>query len=149
MRRHNHRRNQGGNSLAEFGVCLGLLWMLFAGVYQFGYAFYTYNKLQMNVSNAAMYASMTVYDASQPSQFTDTIKNMVMYGTATAGRRPVVPNLTPSNIEIIMNPIAGLPTVVTIRIKDYQIASIFAKYMLKDKPRVTTLYIGQVTCSSC
>lgn len=149
MKIRNRLKRQGGNTIVEFALGIGLLWLLFAGVYQFGYSFYVYNRIQLNVSNAAMYASMTTYDASYPNKFTDTIKNLVVYGTVTAGTKPSVPNLTPSNVEIILNPIAGLPTVVTIRIKDYQIASIFAKYMLQDKPRVTTLFIGQVTCSTC
>ncbi len=149
MKIRNRLKRQGGNTIVEFALGIGLLWLLFAGVYQFGYSFYVYNRIQLNVSNAAMYASMTTYDASYPNKFTDTIKNLVVYGTVTAGTKPSVPNLTTSNVEIILNPIAGLPTVVTIRIKDYQIASIFAKYMLQDKPRVTTLFIGQVTCSTC
>lgn len=149
MKIRNRLKRQGGNTIVEFALGIGLLWLLFAGVYQFGYSFYVYNRIQLNVSNAAMYASMTTYDASYPNKFTDTIKNLVVYGTVTAGTKPSVPNLTPSNVEITMNPIAGLPTVVTIRIRNYQIASIFAKYMLQDKPRVTTLFIGQVTCSTC
>ena len=149
MKIRNRLKRQGGNTIVEFALGIGLLWLLFAGVYQFGYSFYVYNRIQLNVSNAAMYASMTTYDASYPNKFTDTIKNLVVYGTVTAGTKPSVPNLTTSNVEITMNPIAGLPTVVTIRIRNYQIASIFAKYMLQDKPRVTTLFIGQVTCSTC
>lgn len=142
-------KQRSGNTIIEFALGIGLLWLLFAGVYQFGYSFYVYNRLQLSVSNAAMYASMATYDASYPNNFTNTIKNLVVYGTVTGGTRPVVPGLTSENVEIITNPIANLPTVVTIRIKNYQIASIFARYMLQDKPRVTTLFIGQVTCSTC
>jgi hypothetical protein len=145
----NRFKKQAGNTIVEFALGIGLLWLLFAGVYQFGYSFYVYNRLQLNVSNAAMYASMTTYDASYPNNFIDTIKNLVVYGTVAAGTKPIVPGLTASNVEVVTNPISGLPTVVTIRIKNYQIASIFAKYMLQDKPRVTTLFIGQVTCSTC
>lgn len=149
MRTGNRLKKQGGNTIVEFALGIGLLWLLFAGVYQFGYSFYVYNRLQLNVSNAAMYASMTTYDASYPNNFTNTIKNLVVYGRVEGGQKPIVPGLTANNVEIITNPIAGLPTVVTIRIRNYQIASIFAKYMLQDKPRVTTLFIGQVTCSTC
>jgi hypothetical protein len=149
MRPGNRQKRQSGNTIVEFALGIGLLWLLFAGVFQFGYSFYIYNRLQLNVSNAAMYASMTTYDASVPDTFINTIKNMVVYGTVTEGSKASVPGLTKANVEIITNPIAGLPTVVTIRIKNYQIASIFAKYMLQDKPRVTTLFIGQVTCSTC
>jgi Flp pilus assembly protein TadG len=149
MNTGNRQKKQGGGTIVEFALGIGLLWLLFSGVYQFGYSFYIYNRLQLSVSNAAMYASMTTYDASYPDKFTTTIKNLVVYGTVTAGTKPIVPGLTASNVQIILNPVAGLPTVVTIRIRNYQIASIFAKYMLQDKPRVTTLFIGQVTCSTC
>jgi len=149
MRQQQNRGRRRGSGLLEFGVAIGLLWLLFAGVYQFGYSFYLYNKLQLSVSNAAMFASMAIYDAGNPSKFDTAIKNMVLYGTPTAGTKTVVPGLTTTNVEIQLNPNAGLPTDITIRIKNYQIASIFAKYMLADKPRVTTLYIGQVICSTC
>lgn len=149
MKTGNRQKRQSGGTIIEFALGIGLLWLLFSGVYQFGYSFYIYNRLQLSVSNAAMYASMTTYDASYPDNFTTTIKNLVVYGTVTAGTKPIVPGLTASNVQIILNPVAGLPTVVTIRIRNYQIASIFAKYMLQDKPRVTTLFIGQVTCSTC
>ncbi|MBI4893298.1 MAG: pilus assembly protein [Acidobacteria bacterium] len=133
----------------EFALGIALLWVLFAGVYQYGYSFFIYNRLQLSVSNAAMYASMTTYDASYPSNFVNTIKNLAVYGKVSGGTKPVVPGLTTGNIEIVTNPIAGLPTVVTIRVKNYQLPSIFARYMLRDKPRVTTLFIGQITCSTC
>jgi Flp pilus assembly protein TadG len=149
MRKTNRRRGRSGSSLVEFALGIGLLWMLFAGIYQFGYSFYIYNRLQLSVSNAAMYASMTTYDASKPDLFITTIKNLVVYGTVTAGTKPIIPGLTAGNVEIVTNPIANLPTVVTIRVRNYQISSIFARYMLAEKPRVTTLFIGQVTCSTC
>ena len=149
MRQIDKRRGRSGNSLVEFALGVGLLWMLFSGIYQFGYSFYIYNRLQLSVSNAAMYASMTTYDASNPDKFTDAIKNLVVYGTVTTGTKAIIPGLTASHVEIVTNPIANLPTVVTIRVKNYPISSIFAKYMLADKPRVTTLFIGQITCSTC
>lgn len=135
--------------MIEFALSVSLLWILFAGVYQFGYAFSMYNRLQMNVYNAAMYASETVYDASNPARFETAIKNMAVYGTVAGGTKPAVPGLSPSNVVITLNPVAGLPTVVTVQIRNFKIASVFSDYFLKDKPRVTTLFIGQVTCSSC
>ncbi len=145
----NKQNARRGAAMVEFAVGIALLWALFAGVYQYGYSIFIYNRLQLSISNAAMYASMTTYDASYPNNFLDTIKNLAVYGKVTGGTKAVVPGLTRENIEIITNPIAGLPTVVTIRVRNYQVPSIFARYMLRDKPRVTTLFIGQVTCSTC
>jgi hypothetical protein len=149
MKRLRHSGKQAGNAMLEFALAASLLAVIFVGIYQFGYAFYVYNKLHLNVYNAAMFSSMTVYDASDPARFSDTIRNLVLYGTVDAGAKPIVPGLAAANIDITLNPVAGLPTVVTVQIRNFRIDSVFAKHLLRDKPRVTTLFIGQVTCSAC
>ena len=47
------KNSERGNALLEFAVGWTVLWFLFAGVYQFGYAFYVYNVLLTAVANAA------------------------------------------------------------------------------------------------
>jgi hypothetical protein len=143
------KKSLRGSSIVEFAVGIGVLWLLFSGVYQFGYSFYIYNKLQTNVNNAAVFATWYTYDVSNTSAFSTGLKNLVVYGSLASGTKPVVPGLTTGNVDIQINPIGGYPTDITIRIKNYQIASIFARYMLQDKPRVTTLYMGKIACSAC
>ncbi len=127
-----------------------MLWAIFAGVYQFGYAFYVYNALLTSVSNAAELGSKLGYDTGNTTAYTTAIKNMVLYGDETAGVRPVVPNLTAANVSVSAHPdAAGMPTYVEVSITGYSIDALFSHYSLANKPRVTTRYYGQISCASC
>jgi Flp pilus assembly protein TadG len=39
--------------MVELAVSFMVIWLLFSGVYSFGYAFYVYNRLQTAVADAA------------------------------------------------------------------------------------------------
>jgi hypothetical protein len=94
------------------------------------------------------YAAFTV--VRSPSAYTTAIKNMVVYGDETTGTKPLVPNLTTSKVYVNLNlDAAGMPRDVTVAINGYTIDALFHKYNLTNKPRVTTLYYGQVSCASC
>ena len=53
--------------MVEFALGIGLLWLIFAAVYTFGYSFYIYNKLETAASDAALYGSRLTYDTGRPS----------------------------------------------------------------------------------
>jgi len=149
MKRIERRFRQDGTAMVEFALGIGLLWLLFSGIYQFGYSFFLYNKLEASVANAAMFAAQYPYDTANTSKFTDAVRNMVLYSDITSGGKTLVPGLASSNVNIDVNPSGGFPTDITITITNYQMNSIFAKYLLTNKPRVTTLYMGQIICSTC
>ena len=60
MRSHSRH----GSAVIEFALGWSVLWLLFSGVYQFGYAFYTYNSLLTSVANAAELGSKLDYDTA-------------------------------------------------------------------------------------
>ena len=60
------KNSERGNALLEFAVGWTVLWFLFAGVYQFGYAFYVYNVMLTAVAHAAELGSKITYDTSTP-----------------------------------------------------------------------------------
>jgi len=131
--------------MLEFALGFFVLWAIFSGVYQVGYAFYVYNALLTSVSNAAELGSKLAYDTTNTSAYTTALKNMVLYGDETAGSKTLVPNLTASNVTVSVNPdSAGMPTDVTVAITGYTINALFTTYSLTNKPRVTTLYYGQI-----
>jgi Flp pilus assembly protein TadG len=135
--------------MLEFALGFFMLWAIFAGVYQIGYCFYVYNALLTSVSNAAELGSKLAYDTSDNgSAYTTALKNMVLYGDETAGTKVIVPNLTAANVSVTVNvDSAGMPDDVTVAITGYSIDALFQKYSLTNKPRVTTLYYGQITGS--
>jgi len=94
---------QQGNALLEFAIGWPVLWLIFAGVYEFGYSFYVYNALQLAVANAAELGSQLDYDVGDtgnPTSFQAKLQNMVVYGDEAAGTAPIVPGLTTANVNV-------------------------------------------------
>jgi len=139
------RRRRRGNALVEFAIGFGFLLSAFAGVYQFGYAFYLYNNLESAVRDGARYASQANYDAPQATDFRTRVRNMVVYGhpSPPTNTRPVVPRLLPANITVTPNTDAvGVPRTITVQVNGYVIDSIFATYTLAGRPRCTFDFLG-------
>ena len=144
------RKSERGNAMLELALGWSVLWLLFSGVYQVGYAYYVYNVLMISTANAAELGSRLGYDTADPSTFTTALKNMVVYGDEAGGTKALVPSLTTGNVNV--NPgldAQGFPRDVTVTITGYTINALFASYSLTNKPRTTTLYYGQVSCSNC
>lgn len=144
------KTSQRGNAMLEFAVGWSILWAMFAGVYEIGYAYYVYNVLMTSVANAAELGSKLGYDTASPAPYSTSLKNMVVYGDEIAGTKPLVPNLTTGNVNVNVNlDAAGMPRAVTITVTGYNINALFTSYALNNKPRATTLYFGQISCSTC
>jgi len=137
--------------MIEFAISWGVIWLAFAGVYQFGYSFYVYNAIQTSVSDAAQLGAMMNYDTSSPSTFTTSLANMVVYGNTTVPQnaKPIVLGLTTDNVNVSVNPASAMPTDVTVSIQNFQVDALFTKYTFNGKPRATAAYMGHVTCSGC
>jgi Flp pilus assembly protein TadG len=143
-----HRKeSERGNALLELALGWTIMWLLFAGIYQFGYAMYSYNVLQTQVANAAELGAKLGYDSGSPATYTNAIKNMVLYGDETAGTKAVVPNLAASNVTVTLDS-ATFPTYLTVSITGYTIDAYFTTFSVS-KPRATVSYSGQISCSTC
>jgi Flp pilus assembly protein TadG len=144
------KTSERGNAMLEFAVGWSILWALFAGVYETGYAFYVYNVLMTSVANAAELGSKLGYDTASPDSYSTSLKNMVVYGDEIARTKALVPNLTTGNVNVNVNlDAAGMPRDVTVSVTGYSIDALFTTYALNNKPRATTLYFGQISCSTC
>jgi Flp pilus assembly protein TadG len=139
------RANQRGNSLVEFALAAVLLVTLFAAVFQFGYTFMEYNKLEAAVRSGARYGSRQVYastNSSVPNSYRDPIRNMVVYGQPTAGSTPQIRGLATSNVSVEMVFASGVPSKVRIGISGFQVDSIFTTYTFSGKPIAEFPFIG-------
>ena len=137
--------NRCGNAILEFALGAGILVAAFTGTFQFGYTFLQYNNLENAVARGARYASLTPYDSATDTAsaaFQAAVKNMVVYGSPTAGTSPVLPGLTTSNVNLIVIFTDQVPSGVTVSISDYTIQSIFANTTLTKKPQVSYVYQG-------
>lgn len=144
------RRGERGAALIEFGLSWAVLWLLFAGLYQFGHAFYTYNNLMTLITNASQMGGRMDYDMSDPSTATTQLKNMVLYGDTTAGSSPLISGLASTNINVQFTTDGNnIPKGVTISIINFQVDCVFTRYSFNGKPRVTNAFMGRVICSSC
>lgn len=138
-------RGRAGNIMTEFALGSGILVMAFVGTFQFGYTFLQYNNLQNAVARGARYASLIPYDSTTtaPSAaFSSAVKNMVLYGSSTAGTSPALPGLTTTNVNLTVTFANGVPSAMTISISGYSINSIVATSTLTNKPKVTYAYQG-------
>lgn len=146
-------KRERGSAVIEFALGWTILWLIFSGLFQFGYSFYVYNVLQTAVANAAELGSRIEYDTADtgsPTNFQKTLRNMVVYSDETAGTTPIVPGLTTSNVNVVVTLDAqSIPRDVTVSISNYTISAIFSSFTPVNKPRATTKYIGEVICSTC
>lgn len=145
------RSTQRGSALVEFAISFSFLFSLLYGTFQFGYAFFIYNELQSAVRNGARYASYRTYDASSStptSSYTTAVANVVVYGDPAGGTRPLVPNLTTSNIQVsVLNPSGGTswngsPGQIKVSITGYNLNAVFTTFRL-EKPSASFPYIGR------
>jgi Flp pilus assembly protein TadG len=137
--------NRQGNVMLEFAVGSGVLLAAFTGTFQFGYTFLQYNNLENAVARGARYASLVPYDSATttPSTaFSTAVKNMVLYGSPSAGTTAVLPGLTAANVNLSVTFTNGIPTAMQVSISGYTINSVFAATVLTSKPAVSYTYQG-------
>ena len=132
-----HRRERGA-ALLEFALSAIVLVALFVGVFQIGYTFYAYNRLEGAVRRGAQYASL------KPDAITE-VRNTVVFGDPNPkdGAIPVLNGLTTSHVQVKVTGAAVAPASVTVAIVGYQINSVFSITTLDGRPSVTFPYVGQ------
>ena len=131
--------------MLEFAIGSGVLVAAFTGAFQFGYTFLQYNQLENAVARGARYASLIPYDSATSTStpaFETAVKNMVLYGSPTAGASPILPGLTTGNVILTVTFTNGVPAAMRVSINGYTINSIFATTALTNKPQITYVYQG-------
>ena len=147
--RRQRNKSQKGTAILEFAISWSVLIALLTGVYQFGYTFYIYNQLMTSVSNAAELGSKMDYDTQQTSNYSDKLKNMVVYGDTTAQTNPIVRGLATSNVNVNVTLVNSIPQDLTITITGYSVDAVFTTFTFTGKPRATVAYLGHVVCPGC
>jgi Flp pilus assembly protein TadG len=137
-----------GNAMVEFALAFSLLVPVFLGAFQFGYAFYIYNELQTAVRAGARYASVATYNsatATPSSTFATAVRNVVVYGdpNPTGSPKPIVPGLTPSNVNLTVQFEQGIPRWVRVGIRNYRLYAVVNALNLSAKPEATIAYVGR------
>jgi hypothetical protein len=129
------RRSEAGSALIEFAGSLILLAVMFAGIFEIGYSFYSYGTLVTAVRAGARYAALQANGAGvvDPT-VAKAVRNLVVYGDpAPADRsKPVVPGLTTEQVELINGPDAS-----TVSLRGFVVDALFMKVKLDGRPTVT------------
>ena len=136
--------NRDGSVMLEFAIGSGVLIAAFTGTFQFGYSFLQYNNLENAVARGARYASLVPYDSATTTYsaaFGTAVKNMVLYGSPTAGSSPVLPGLTTGNVNLTVTFTSGVPSAMTVSITGYTINAVVGTATV-NKPKVTYTYQG-------
>ena len=144
----NRKRNRGrlGSALLEFGLVFPFIFPLFIGTFQFGYAFFLYNRLHGAVRAGARYASMETYasgTSTPQAGFSSAVKNLVVYGDPAGGTNPVVTGLTTANVELtVLPPGNGPPKSMKVRLINYRLDACFKVFQL-NTPVAVFGYVGR------
>ena len=131
--------------MLEFAIATGLLVPAFAGTFQFGYTFFTYNNLNTAIRGGARYASMRSYDsanATPSAAFLTAVQNMVVYGNSAGTGNPVAAGLKLTNVQVLPVMNGKVPRAMTVQITGYSVDAIFTKFNFTAKPSTTFSYTG-------
>jgi len=128
------RRSQAGSALIEFAGSLILLAVMFAGIFEIGYSFYTYGELVTAVRAGARYAALQPRGAGTDPSVAKAVRNLVVYGdpAPAAPTKPVVPGLTTEHVELVNSPDAS-----TVSLRGFEVDALFLKVKLDGRPTVT------------
>ena len=74
------RRTQAGSALIEFAGSLILLSVMFSGIFEIGYSFYTYSELVTAVRAGARYAALQPRESAANPVVAEAVRNLVVYG---------------------------------------------------------------------
>ncbi len=128
------RRTKRGSALIEFAGSLILLSVMFSGIFEIGYSFYTYGELVTAVRAGARYAALQPRGSAADPAIAKAVRNLVVYGDpAPADRtKPLVPGLTTDQVELVNGPDAS-----TVSLHGFQLDALFMKVNLDGRPTVT------------
>ena len=110
----NKKSDECGATLVEFAICATVFLMAMFAVIEFGRALWVHNALADAARRGARYAAVhSVGDSS-------AVKNIVVYGDAAGGTKPLVNNLTTANVNVTYSGFGLGEGTATVSITSYQ-----------------------------
>lgn len=140
------RTGEKGGQLVELAVLLPLLVLLLLGTMHFGYTFFVYVRLEKAVHDAARYAAMRTYQASDVESFRTSVANVVVKGTPDYSGAEVVEGLSTATVDVAVTPgPGGAPSQVTVTITSYEMPLNLYLWNsnLTGKPSATYPFMGR------
>jgi Flp pilus assembly protein TadG len=144
--RTGRKGNERGNAMVELSLAFPVCAVLLFGVFQFGYAFFEYSKLQTAVRAGARYAAMRTYDSSTSTPSTayvTAVRNVVLYGDPAGAAEPVVKGLSAPDIAVEITMAENVPEEVAVKVANYTFDAIFTRFNWRGKPAAHFRYQGR------
>jgi Flp pilus assembly protein TadG len=114
MKRKLFFSNERGSTLVEFAIGVTVFLTAMFGVIEFGRALWVHNALTDAARRGARYA--VLHSAGDA----DKVKNYVVYGDENGGSKPLIPNLTPANVNVNYSQFGLNKGTATVSITNYK-----------------------------
>ncbi len=144
MKRHTKNHSERGTAIVEFAITAAFFLMMIAAIISGGHLFFTHNALVESTRRGARYAATLAKPATgfcaNNSTTVDPVKNMVLYGTPTAGTTTLVNNLQASNVTVCYSSDYGVAQgTVSVKIENYNYTFAVAAKVINMPPYQTTV----------
>lgn len=118
---------QQGAALIELALSIPFMIMLSMIVIEFGRALYEYNTVTKSVRDSVRHLSTKIPNTvdQTPDILCAVAKNLVVYGTKTAGTQPLAPGLKTNAVSCSWQTTGALPLIntVTVTVTGYRFQS--------------------------
>jgi Flp pilus assembly protein TadG len=151
--------SETGIATVEFAITASFFLMMIIGIVSAGHLFFTHSAAVESTRRGARYAATLAKPSTEScvnaSTTVDPVKNMVLYGTTTAGSSPLVAGLQASNITVCYSSDYGVGQgTVSVKIENYSYTFAIAGLVI-NMPAYKTTVVGEsagavpgVTCPS-
>jgi Flp pilus assembly protein TadG len=147
MKRHTKNSSERGAAIVEFALTASVFLMMIIAIISGGHLFFTHNAMVESTRRGARYAATQCKPDLAGCVGSDTslerVKNVVLYGTPTAGTSPLVNNLTPANIFVEYSPDFDVAQgTVSVKIVTYTYTFAVAATLI-NMPAYQTTVVGE------
>jgi len=145
--RINKKQSESGTATVEFAFTAAAFLMIIMAIVSAGHLFFTHNALVESTRRGARYASLVGKPGTgfcqNDSTTVDPVKNMVLYGTTTAGTTTLVNNLQPSNVTVCYSNDYGVGQgTVSVKIEGYSYTFAVGAFNI-NMPAYQTTVVGE------
>ena len=158
MKRVSISKSEVGAAMVEFTLVASLFLIMIMAIVSGGHLFFTHNAMVEATRRGARYAAMqckpNLSGCANSATTVDRVKNMVLYGTPSAGTTPLVHDLQASNITVTFSNDFNVATgTVSVQIDNYQYVFAVAGFTVSMPSYHTTVagesagFVSEVSCN--
>jgi Flp pilus assembly protein TadG len=147
MKRDTKNHSERGTAIVEFTITAAFFLMIIMAIVSGGHLFFTHNAMVESTRRGARYAATLAKPATESCVNNSTtvtpVKNMVLYGTPTAGTTTLVNNLQASNVTVCYSSDYGVAQgTVSVKIEGYNYTFAVAGRVI-NMPAYQTTVVGE------